>query len=94
MGFQTLNTGKYSSTHPRRGGSWLGSISAIFSSGDQIVYRKTLETRLRVTSRGAKTRNVKATGTGAILDSARSSEGPVLQGVFRLPLHDCTPCNY
>ena len=61
-----------------------GSITAIISSGDQIVARQTLETRLRVTSRGAKPKTVNATRTGPSLDSARSLDDLILQGVLRL----------
>ena len=64
-----------------------GSITAIISSGDQIVARQPLETRLRVTSRGAKTKTVNATRTGPSLDPARSLEDLIIQGVLRLLFH-------
>ena len=65
----------------------MGSITAIISSGDQIVARQPLETRLRITSRGAKARNVNATSTGSSSGSARSSEDLIIQGVLHLPFH-------
>ena len=54
----------------------LRRINAIISNGDQIVAQQTLETCLRVTSRGArgKDTNSNATRTTAVLDSAKSSE--------------------
>ena len=64
-----------------------GSITAIISSGDQIVARQPLETRLRVTSRGAKTNNFNATRASSRLDFAKSSEAPIIQGVLRLLFH-------
>ena len=65
----------------------MGSITAIISGGDQIVARQTLETHLRVTSRGAKTKNVNVTRTGSSLDSARSSEDLIIPGVLPLLFH-------
>jgi hypothetical protein len=65
----------------------LDSITAIISSGDQIVARRTLETHLRVTSRGGKPRNVNITRTGSSLDSARSLEDLIIPGVLCLLFH-------
>jgi hypothetical protein len=54
----------------------LHRINAIISNGNQIVAQQALETCFRVTSRGVKGKgtSINATRTGAVLDSARSSE--------------------
>jgi len=55
-------------------------MTAIIPSGDEIVARQTLETRLRVTSRGAKPKIFNAARTGSSLESARSSEDLIILG--------------
>jgi len=62
----------------------LGSITAIISSGDQIVAWQTLETHLRVTSRGAKTKDVNAARTGSSFDSTRPLQVLIIPGVWPL----------
>ena len=93
MELQTQNTGKYSSTLSKQTPLIIlfHSVTAKFLDGDQIVAQHTLETCFRVTSRGAKAKNLKPTRMDADnLDSARSSEDQI-QSVFRLlfPICDC-----
>jgi hypothetical protein len=89
MSLLTPNTGNYSYTLSEEEEAYhnmLGSINAIISNNDQIIAQNMLDTCLRVTSRGGKTKKVNARRACTILDSASPPEDQ-FQGLYPVLLY-------